>query len=334
MEPKVVIVTLNWNGWRDTIECLDSILKIKYQNYKIIIVDNNSQDNSREAIRDYIRKYNIKVKENNGTVMESSKIIEFTEHILKDENRVNDAVNRLQNNKFALLTNEKNYGFAEGNNLAIKFALKLAPEYILLINNDTVVANNFLEELLNAIQKDGKIVFACPKIYYYDYKGRKDRIAYGGGHIDLRTGNSVIENYQKEMDINYITGACLLVRAPIFQLIGLFDSRFFTYWEETDLCIRGLNRGYKAIYVPSSNIWHKISASNVRGKKIYYLSRNKILFMKKNRDDLGYCYFLIYNSFIFLKNLLVYTLVYRDIDAVALLIRGQLDGIKMSVKYF
>ncbi|MCE5214153.1 MAG: glycosyltransferase, partial [Methanobacterium sp.] len=102
--PKVTIVIVNWNGWEDTIECLKSLYHVNYTNFNIIIVDNHSQDDSVKKIKDYI-----------------------------------------ENKKLILIVNDENYGFAEGNNIGIRYAQKnFNPDYILLLNNDTIVDKEFL----------------------------------------------------------------------------------------------------------------------------------------------------------------------------------------------
>jgi len=108
--PKVAIIIVNWDGWEDTIECLESLYRIDYPNYEIIIIDNHSQDDSVRRIKDYS-----------------------------------------EGKELTIIENEDNYGFAEGNNIGIRYALKyLKPKYILLLNNDTVVDKDFLKELISA----------------------------------------------------------------------------------------------------------------------------------------------------------------------------------------
>ena len=85
-----------------------------------------------------------------------------------------------------LIKNDKNYGFAEGNNIGIRYALKsLNPTYILLLNNDTVVDNHFLTELVKTGESNDKIAVVGPKTYFYDFNGKNDVIWSVGGTIDL-----------------------------------------------------------------------------------------------------------------------------------------------------
>lgn len=126
----VAIIILNWNGWKDTIECLKSLNNLNYKNYEVIVVDNGSTDNSVEKIKEYI------------------------------ENKP----------KFKLIANEKNLGFAGGNNIGIRYALNNEFEYILLLNNDTVVDENFLKPMVELLESSDDIGFVGPKTYFYDKK--------------------------------------------------------------------------------------------------------------------------------------------------------------------
>ena len=155
VDPRVAIIVLNWNGWENSIECLESIYKIDYPNYDLILVDNASDDDSIEKIRGYCGG-KIEVESNYVNYTDQNKPInvreidhhEMMEIELEDVNGLNHEKNLL------FIKNDKNYGFAEGNNIAIRFAMeKLDPEYVLLLNNDTVVDNKFLNELITCCNK-------------------------------------------------------------------------------------------------------------------------------------------------------------------------------------
>ena len=226
-EPKVVIVVLNWNGKRVTVECVESVTKIGYGNYEILLVDNGSTDGSQECFR--------------------SRYPEI-----------------------ALLENKANLGFAEGNNVGIQRAIDERADYILLLNNDTTVDENFLSELVNVAERDSRIGFVGPKVYYYYCRGRRDVIAFAGGHINLWIGKARNlgereedrRQYDDTKQVSYVQGSCLLVKTEVVQRIGLLDSTLFAYWEETDWCMRGNRSGYTSVFVPSAKIWHKVAASS------------------------------------------------------------------------
>ena len=298
--PNVTVIILNWNGWKDTIECLESLYQIDYSNYQIILVDNASEDDSIKRIKEYCEG-KLYVKSGFFDYNLDNKPIylhEFLEEEFKSFNK-----DLVKSNSIIILKNNSNYGFAGGNNIGIKFALKnLNPYYILLLNNDTVVDRNFLNELVKIGKDDNQVGFLGPKTYYYENNGRKDIISFAGGFLNLYTGIPKVIGYQ-EIDkgqhdgvnnVDYVEGSCILINKDVLEKIGFLDTSYFAYWEEADLCKRGFKAGYKSVYVPKSKIWHKVSTSFNDPLKLYYYSRNKIRFMKKNTPKIEYISFLLY----------------------------------------
>lgn len=246
MKPKVTIVILNWNGYTDTIECLESLQNIDYPNYDIIIVDNRSSDGSADKI--------------------SKKFPDIT-----------------------LIRNNKNHGYAEGNNIGIKEALKDGPEYVLLLNNDIVVDRRFLSELVNIGESDPQIGILGPKIYYRDDPNRFWHIGSNAGIFSKKPiGYREIDEgqYDRVMEFDAVIGACILMKRSVVDKIGLMDKDYYLMAEDVDYCIRAKKAGFKIVYVPLSRVWHIVSAS-FQGEdsplSMYYSSRNNLLLYKKNR---------------------------------------------------
>jgi len=321
--PKVSIIILNWNGWKDTIECLESLYQITYPNYDVIVVDNGSKDDSIEKIKEYAEG-NIEAKR---------------EEAEAGGGKEEEIADLPSNRKLIIIKNEKNYGFAEGNNIGMRYALKaLNPDYVLLLNNDTVVDKEFLGELVKVGESDEKIGIVGPKIYYYDFNGRRDVINFAGGKFSMWKGqpyhigiNEVDKGqYDKIKEVDYVEGSCLLTRREVLDKIGLFDPSYFAYWEENDLCMRGFKAGYKSVYVPKSKIWHKVSSSANSGMKIYYLTRNRFLFMKKHAGKVQFLSFLLYFfGFQFWFTSGIFVIYHRDVEGFISFLRGVIDGLKM-----
>jgi len=159
--PKVSIIILNWNGWEDTIECLESLYQITYPNYDVIVVDNGSEDESIEKIKEYAEG-NIEVESKFFEYSDRDKPIKIIEYKREEAEagggKEEDIADLPSNKRMIITKNEKNYGFAEGNNIGMRYALKaLNPEYVLLLNNDTVVDKEFLGELVKVWESDEKI---------------------------------------------------------------------------------------------------------------------------------------------------------------------------------
>lgn len=304
MDPSVCIIVLNWNNYRDTLECLESLYLIGYSNYRIIVVDNASTNDSIQKLLLYA-KGDITIKsrvfECTSGVRPKNMVTYTRDEIMKENKSRHIAPTSPFDRKMILLKNDKNYGFAEGNNIAIRFALKIfEPQYILLLNNDVVVDKGFLAELVKVAERERKIGIVGPKIYYYDFLGRSDVIDFAGEDIVLWKAKGFnARAHDRAKVVDKITGACMLVKREVMEKVGLLDPAFFMYWEETDFCFRAKRNGYKAVYVPSSKIWHK-GASSLSGiydfscDKIYFMNRNRFLFVKRNADGRDRGKFLMY----------------------------------------
>lgn len=256
---KVGIVILNWNGWGYTKECLKAIQKIKNTNFNTltIVVDNGSTDGSVKKIQN-----------------------EFP--------------------KIELLKNDANLGFSKGNNIGIKHALKNECEFVLILNNDVVVTPDLLEELLNT-SKINNAFIVSPKIYFYKgFEFHKSKykqselgkvIWFAGGIIDWNNiigyhrGVDAVDKGQldKDSEIDYATGACVLIDCLMFEKIGFFDEKYFLYYEDLDFCQRAKKSGSRIYYSSKAKAWHKNAGSSFSGSNLqdYYIVRNRLLFGMK-----------------------------------------------------
>jgi len=337
--PRVSIIILNWNGWKDTIECLESVYQITYPNYDVIVVDNGSENESVEKIKEYAEG-KLPVKSLFFEYSMKNKPLRVIERLYGEvelkEIKEDMECDLPSNRKMILIKNDKNYGFAGGNNIAIEYTLKaLSPEYILLLNNDTIVDGAFLEELVNVAELDKKIGFVGPKIYYYDYGGKKNIVNFAGGTINLWTGRSSKRMFNQIdtgdigalSDVDYVEGSCILARTNVVNTIGHLNPFFFTYWEDTDWCMRAKNAGYRIVYVPTAKIWHKVSASNQGVTKEYYISRNRLKFVREYSTRIQlisfFAYFFGLEFWLYCGKLLC---IKRNMGACISFIRGIVDG--------
>ena len=245
---KIVIIILNWNGYDDTSELLNSLKKAnKIPKSHIVVVDNDSTHNDAE-----------KLKMNYGDFIE----------VIKCEN---------------------NLGFAGGNNTGIKYALNNLADYILLLNNDTIVEPDFLEPLINVLNSNNAIGISAPQINYYQ---DRRKIWTSGGKISRIRGSGFAysdkfeDNKDKENKyVDFVSGCCMLIKREVFDKVGLFDEKYFLYVEDTDFCFRTIKAGFKIIVSQNSKIFHKIGNSTVNNFSVlpvYYTTRNRLYFAKKN----------------------------------------------------
>ncbi|CAG1022318.1 N-acetylglucosaminyl-diphospho-decaprenol L-rhamnosyltransferase [Methylococcales bacterium] len=248
----VDIIILNWNGADDTIECIGSIEKSQYRNFRIIVVDNGSSDDSIERIKNSF-----------------SNVI--------------------------LIETGQNLGYAEGNNVGLRYALEGNPDYILVLNNDTIVQQNMIGSLVETAAKYPNSVLG-PLTYYHD----QPKVIWWAGTIWLadqlsftHRGEGQIDqgdNFTRISECDYVVGSALFASSSIFQQIGLFDARFFLTFEETDWCYRAKKLGYRCYCVPQAQLWHKVSSTMGSGSPLqhYFYMRNALLWAERYLDKMSY----------------------------------------------
>ena len=259
----VAIIILNWNGWEDTIACLDSLLKIKYNEFFVFVGDNGSTNESKEKISSFC-KYNEK----------KYKWIAFSEEYSYT----------IQNRQIYLWDLQKNHGFAKGNNILIREASKSNPDYYLLLNNDTEVEPDFLSKLVQYQKNNSELKVLTPLIHYYD---DKSYIWNAGGNLfwgirKYHYGDaSRIKVTEKDfISCTFITG-CALFCVPdvLMDDKKLFTEAFFHGEEDFDFGLRMKKQGIKMGCVIQSVIYHKVGRTSGHvGTKIglaycHYLNR-------------------------------------------------------------
>ncbi len=338
--PQVSIIVLNWNGWEDTLECLESIYQIKYPNYDVMVVDNASQDDSIHNIKQYALGL-LKVESGFFEYNSLNKPLEVFEFPEKEypENIKTDLSLIPSDKKLILIKNNDNYGYAKGNNLAMNFVLdKLDSDYILVLNNDTVVHENFLREMVNAAEEDTHIGCVTPKVYYYDYQGRNDVISHAGEKFNLYIGRGKrfckdqldLGQCNQSRTVDTIEGCSIMFKREVLKTVGLFDPIYFAYWEDTDLCFRIRENGYELLYVPQAQIWHKIGVSwdsYFSYFVIYhYMVRNRLIFMWRFASRLQKTTFTIFFIFYLLANIIL-MLLKEDLGTSKKGLRAIFDGI-------
>ncbi len=176
-----------------------------------------------------------------------------------------------------------NLGFAGGNNVALEWALKKDFEWILLLNNDTVVDPNFLSAFLDASRAEPKAKILGAKIYRYDKKNTIDHL---GGMWNPNIGEfvSLKKDTEHMQKVDYVCGAALFMHRSVPEDIGLLEPSFFLFWEETDFCCRARRRGFEVWTAPKAKIWHKVSSSFTGGKPQmhYFWWRSRLLWISRN----------------------------------------------------
>lgn len=255
----VYVSIIDFNGKENTIECLKSVNLLSKDNFELaVLILNNSP--KKLTLPSFP---NLKVK---------------------------------------IIDNKKNLGFSVGHNVGIKYAIEHGADYVLILNNDTIIDKNLIANLLETANSNEDAGIVAPKIYfakgfeYHKDRYRKEDLGkvlwYAGGIMDWKNiighhrGVDDIDHgqYEKIEETDFASGCCMLVKKDVFEKVGLFDEKYFLYYEDNNLCQRAKKAGLKTIYSPKAFMWHKNAGSAGGSGSIlqdYYITRNRMLFGMK-----------------------------------------------------
>jgi len=259
--PKVSIIILTTNALAMTKEQLLDVAKLDTKGFdaECLVVDNGSHDGTEEAIKNY----------------------------------------KLPNMEYKFLQSGANLGFAGGNNVGMKDAMKRGFDYILLLNNDLILPKDIVKKLVEYMEGSLEVGVASPKMYFAKgYEFHKDRykesekgkvIWYAGGNIDranvytVHRGVDEVDKgqYDEIQETDVANGAAVIIRSEVLKKVGLLDASFFLYWEDADFSERARRVGFKVMYYPKTWMWHKVSASTGGSgspTNDYFLTRNRFYY--------------------------------------------------------
>lgn len=255
---KVLVSILHFNHPHQTFECLSSLNKLKVDDMNVEILV--IDNGSKEELRLDKKEFgNLNLK---------------------------------------LIINKENLGFSGGHNISFKYAVKENYDFVMILNNDTMVDKDLILELLKPFKDNNKIGVTVPKMYFtkgHEFHKEKYKVEelgrviwYAGGITDW--GNVI--SYHKGVDevdrgqfddqeeTEFASGACMMIKIDILKKVGFFDDKYFLYYEDGDLNIRIKKAGFKIIYVPTAILWHNNAGSSGSGSTLqdYYISRNRMLY--------------------------------------------------------
>jgi len=248
----VSIILVNYNGADVLVDCLKSLDKFIPKNeYEIILVDNNSQDNSIDIIN---REF------------ANIKLIRLLENV----------------------------GFGAGNNIGAKAA---TGEFLFLLNTDTILTNNILPHLIKLMSANSDIGIVGPKLLFPDgsfqisfspeigIKGESESRKMHKNSQDENYVNTIERDFKNIRQVDIVVGAAFFIRRDLFNLLNGFDEEFFMYFEESDLCQRVRDKGYKILYTPHSSLIHirGHSVKKTSNKMVVEYRRSQIYYYHKHR---------------------------------------------------
>jgi GT2 family glycosyltransferase len=286
----VYIILINYNGLQDTIECLESILKIKYKRYKIILVDNASGENEASILSNKFPEIKILTNKINLGFTGGNNL--GIKEALKDEEC-----------KYILIINNDTIVPRDFLDKLIIYAD---------LNPDTLISPKILFNKTDRIQCMGCKIL---KPFGISLNYLKNKKSYKINRI---------------ITPDFLSGCCILIPTKIIKQIGLFNDLYFAYWEDTEYCFRSKKAGYKLAVLPNSFIWHKHSKSSESnpGKKQYLLIRNQIIFVMKHFKFWEKIFILILFAPIF--HFFLNLLRYKNLKFIRFILKGYFDGLSMS----
>ncbi len=243
--PLVFIIILNWNGWRDTLACVESCRRLTWPNYRIVVVDNSSTDGSGEFLRQHLRDEDI---------LQSGSNLGFA-------GGCNVGIRDALSSGAAYVWLLNNDTVADPEALTLLVAA-MEREKTVGIAGSKIYYHD-----------DPRRIWSAGGIWE---KGRL-RLYQRGAH-KLDEGQ-----FEEMCEVGSLSGCSMLISTAAIQRIGLMDESYFLYWEDTEWCARALEKGYKILFVPGSRIWHKVSASAGENSfsQYYYYIRNGFYFLRR-----------------------------------------------------
>ena len=271
---KLGVILVNYNGIEYNEACINSILASEWEgDIRIFCVDNDSKDGSPARL---LECYGSEPW-------------------------------------FRLIRMERNSGFSAANNVGLCEAVEEGCDFLMLLNNDTCIEKGMIKKLVECTE--GKFCIVAPKICYWD---QRDIIWSAGGFLtpvirkpgSYGEGKADTEVYDRQKECTCLNGCCMFMSSETFLRIGIMDEDFFLYYEDTEYCMRAMEKGCSLFYCSEAKMYHKVSASTGGSKSpacAYYISRNWPMCMRKRMEKVRFPLFFTY----FLLNRLTCFLIWR-----------------------
>jgi GT2 family glycosyltransferase len=284
---------VSYGRWPDTLECLESLFRLDYPNFRVVVCDNGSADGSFERVKAWADGRLTAEPVESQRLRHLScppvrKPVPYSEYDRACAERGGSAASR--ETPLVLVQTGGNLGFAGGNNVGLRYLMSRGETgYLWLLNNDTVVAPGALRKLVEVAEADDTIGVVGARLYHY---GSPDVLqAAGGGRIRrwhgvgrlLTDENGAGDPAKVAERLDYITGASMLIPMRVLARVGLLDERYFAYSEEADWCFKMRAQGFRMAYCPGAEVWHKEGRSIGRASPLqdYYIERNALLLVRR-----------------------------------------------------
>ena len=227
------------------------------------------------------------------------KIDDINLRVVITDNASKDPIKPSDDKLAEIIQSKTNLGFAGGQNLGLRYALENGADYVMVMNTDVVIDKNIIVELLDTFRQKPDAGIVSPKIYFapgfefhkerYEKENLGKVIWYAGGIMDWKNvigshrGVDDVDRgqYEELEKTDFASGCCMMIKKEVLDGIGMFDEKYFLYYEDNDLCQRALRKGFSLYYQPKAKMWHKNAGSTGgSGSSLhdYYITRNRLIF--------------------------------------------------------
>jgi hypothetical protein len=322
IKPSVFVVIINWKGCDDTLDCLNSLTTLTYENFSIVVVENDSGDGSLDRIKIWSAEKSVPLFsvscESSGSGIKYISKVEPSETGLRG---------------LYLVEASFNTGFCLGNNIGMQIAEENSGDYVFVLNNDTICTQDVLEPLVSFAEENSDVGLMSSLVCY---DADKDSIWWAGG--DFNAWLSPSYRHQGEdkktiqdippYDSQWATGCASFFPVRIFKEFGGYDESFFIWCDEWDLSLKVGSAGYRIAVVPKSVLYHKVGKSlGITSPLVFFYSfRNMIMLRKRHLPGFKwFVYFAVYFPTKFFKSL-YYSLKFRDVRFLLGFFDAMFDG--------
>ncbi len=334
--PLLAVIVLNWKRPRETVQCIRSLLASSYRRICILLVDNGS---SEESLSEIVREL-----ESQAVVVPQLLVVDKTRPFAGKsgtgiEARTSRHLEGLSgedpSRRVLLIRNNRNLGYAGGNNVGIRFALDvLECELVLLLNDDAQVTCDALSSLVQSIVGDNELGIVCPTVLFSEDRFREGIVESAGGRFASYFFRPRQVGYREPLtslagglhDVDWVPGVCVLIRRQVFRTIGLLDESFFAYWEDVDFSIRARQAGYRIACDRGAIVFHRRGVGEHPALSYYFHGRNPFLLVRKHGTRIEKALFLLLAVGSTLKTMSVVAYRYRRANVLREFLRGVAEG--------
>ncbi|MBA3889498.1 MAG: glycosyltransferase, partial [Gemmatimonadaceae bacterium] len=287
----MTVLILNYNGWRDTITCLESVLRLDYPDFRVVVCDNASSDGSVEEIVAWAEGRRPAVVPGPNLPVAIAPVEKPVAWVVLDRAEAEQGNASGVSPALTVIRTGDNRGFAAGNNVGLRHVLAMGTsDHVWLLNNDTVTAPDALRHLVAEAEHD-PLTGAVGGTLLELHDPERVQLMAGGtvafwGSLSSQTGAGTSRNAPRPRPaLDFISGGCLLVRTAAVRAAGLLDERFFMYGEDADWSRRIVAAGYRLSYAPAAEVWHKGGGTAGHRSPLhdYHSVRSSLLYVHKHR---------------------------------------------------